>query len=202
MNVRQQDKLIAHFDKYFGQDNANVFHPDEHIKPHIDVLCYPPNEAYPFWKLVTMGASDYKMPKAANSLGDRNEYMMFIDMDENLLRNEVWPWYLMQLMDIAMYSRNTKTPVSYGHSMEWTPEDDSDMAGAFLEMPQIVADSGILRCKLSPFKTATCLQTVLLTKPEIDKLLKIGHQAFSNYLYPEDAGPCHYLSQKHRSEKF
>ncbi len=202
MNVKQQDKLIAHFDKYFGQDNANVFHPDEHIKPHIDVLCYPPNEAYPFWKLVTMGASDYKMPKAAGSLGNRNEYMMFIDMDENLLRNEIWPWYLMQLMDIAMYSRNTKIPVTYGHSMEWAPEEDSDIAGAFLEMPQIVADPGILHCKLSPFKTAICLQAVLLTKPEIDNLLKIGHQAFSDYLYPKENGPSHYLSQKHRSEKF
>ncbi len=202
MNVRQMDRFIAHCDRYFQQDDPKIFHSSLPQKPHVDVLCYPPNEAYPFWKLVTMGASDYKMPKASGSLGNRNEYMLFIHMDENLMRNEVWPWYLTQLMDIAMYSCNTGTPVTYGHSMEWEADEESDMAGCFLEMPQILRDVGALRCKLSPFKQTVLLQAVLLTKAEIDRLLTIGPEAFSNYLYPDNAGPCHYLSQRHRSEKF
>ena len=45
----------------------------------ISLLKYPPTEKYPFWKLVTMGASDFRMRKLPGSLGDRNEYIMFID---------------------------------------------------------------------------------------------------------------------------
>lgn len=48
------------------------------MEPHIDALLYAPNEAYPFWKLVTAGASDYKMSAPRGALGKRNEYMMFM----------------------------------------------------------------------------------------------------------------------------
>ncbi len=202
MNVKQQDRFIAHCSRYFGQEDPKIFHPNENFTPHVDILCYPPNEAYPFWKLVTMGASDYKMPAAPHSLGRRNEYMMFVDMDINLMRSDVGPWYLEHLMTIASYGRIMNTHIGYGHSMQWETEEDTDMVGCFLEMPQIVEDAGFLWCKLSPFKKITCLQAVLLTQEELDFLLDIGPERFSNFLYPQENIPCHYLSQQYRSEKF
>lgn len=42
------------------------------MEPHIDALLYAPNEAYPFWKPVTAGASDYKMSSPRGALGKRN----------------------------------------------------------------------------------------------------------------------------------
>ena len=79
MKLREMEKLTAHFDAYFGQTDSMVLHPVAEMQPHIDTLLYAPNEAYPYWKLVTMGASDYRMPQKKAPLGDRNEYIMLVD---------------------------------------------------------------------------------------------------------------------------
>jgi SUMO ligase MMS21 Smc5/6 complex component len=87
--------------------------------------------------------------------------------------------------------------------MEWKNDDPNDeMVGAFIEMPQIIEDVGILRCKMGLSKKVTCLQVVLLNRQEINHLLKIGPQAFSNYLYPENGDRGHFLSERDRSSKF
>lgn len=75
MKTKEMDKLIQHCDTYFEQEDCMVLHPIVDDGLHIDVLLYKPNEKYPFWKLVTMGASDYKMPAIQNALGLQNEYI-------------------------------------------------------------------------------------------------------------------------------
>ena len=201
MNIRKMNIFTAHCDKYFQQSDCTILHPTEDTTVHIDVLVYPPNGKFPFWKLVTMGVSDYKMPKAKQTLGNRNEYMMFISGQENLRDPDTLSWYREKLLMIATYSMATQTPVSYGHSMEWEPEEQESIVGAFLEMPQIIEDVGMLRCKLGPFRTCICLQAVLLTRDDLQMLLSVGPQQFSSYLYPEDGRP-HYLSQRTRTEQF
>ena len=200
MNKKEMDKLIKHFDTYFGQSEPIVLH-NEGMQPHIDVLVYKPNEKYPFWKLCTMGASDYKMPAPMKSLGNRNEYMMFVAAEEDMKDRETAAWYASQLLEVAMYGVSTKSFVTYGHSMEWPVEEGEEMVGAYLEMPQVIEDVGVLRCNLSFIKTTVCLQVVLLTREEINRLVEIGPEAFSYYLYP-DEGKSHFLSQRKRTEEF
>ena len=200
MNTSEMDKLMAHFSKYFEQGDPVVLHPIV-MDPHIDVLKYKPTKKYHFWKLVTMGASDYKM-NGKNSLGNRNEYMMFIDADENLDDEDTMNWYRAQLLEVALYPIANNALLSYGHSVEWPPEADEEMAGAFIEFPQIIEDPGILRCKLGLIKTAICLQVTLLNKSEIEHLLTIGPQKFSEFLYPETVGTPHFISQRKRDGKF
>lgn len=203
MRLREMDIFKAHCDHYFQQDNVVVIHPTNTLGPHIDVLKYPPTEKYPFWKLVTMGASDFRMHRMEGSFGNRNEYMFFIHPSEDLDDNDTLDWYFRQLMEIAIYPRMEDAHVSYGHSMEWGSDGESDMVGAFFEMPQMIEDSGILQCKLGFMKTAVCLQAVLLTRSEVDRVLEIGPEAFSEYLYPEDeTAPRHYLAERYRTEKF
>lgn len=48
--------------------------------------------------------------------------------------------------------------------------------------------TGLLRCKLGLLKTTVCLQVTLLNKPEMERLLEIGPQQFSEYLYSETEG--------------
>ena len=200
MNTKEMDKLIRHFDAYFGQSEPTVLH-NEGMVPHIDVLVYKPNEKYPYWKLCTMGASDYKMSAPKHALGDRNEYMMFVEAEEDMTDREVAGWYASQLLETALYAVSTKSFVTYGHSMEWPVEDGEEMVGAYLEMPQLIEDVGVLRCKLGLLKTAICLQVVLLTRAEIDKLMEIGPEEFSYFLYP-DEGKLHFLSQRKRTDQF
>lgn len=201
MTTKEMDKLIAHFDKFFEQSDCTVLHPSEQ-NPHIDALLYKPTEKYPFWKMASMGASDYKMDAPKTALGDRNEYIMMIDPDENMEDPAIVKWYYAHLMTVALYPIQNKSFLTYGHSIEWPVSEGEEMAGAFLEFPQVIGDVGILRCKLGIFKTVICLQIVLLNRTEIEKLLKIGPQRFSGYLYPEEDAKPHFLCERRRSEKF
>ena len=200
MTQKEMDKLMAHFNTYFQQDDCIILHPIV-MNPHIDALLYKPNTVYPFWKLVTMGASDYKMPGGGNALGDRNEYMMFIDPDEDMEDMETANWYFNKLSGIARYPIASSSMITYGHSVEWAPIEGEEMVSAFLEMPQVIEDVGILRCKTGLLKTVICLQAVLLNSEETDKLLELGPEQFSYFLYP-DEGDAHFLCERSRSEKF
>ena len=203
MKSKEMNMLIKHMDQYFEQTDCMVIHPMVDNGYHIDVLLYEPNEKYPFWKLVTMGASDYKMPKISNTLGRFNEYIMFVDKDEKLNDRDVASWYHSKLIMIASYAKFYNTHITYGHSFEWKNEDPEDeMIAAFIEMPQIIPNLGMLRCKMGLFKTVVCLQTVLLNKNDLNKLMKIGPQAFSEYLYPENDEKQRFLSERHRSDHF
>ncbi len=201
MTTKEMDKLIAHCDRYFGQTEPMILH---HLvqEPHVDVLRYPPNEAYPFWKLVTMGASDFFMPRTKPTLGNRNEYVMFIDPQEDLEDPSTVGWYVDRLYLLAVYPRMQNIHVTYGHSVEWGEEEDSNMVSAFLEMPQIIPNVGFLRCKLGLLKKTVLLQAIPLTRQETDRLLELGPQEYSERLYPDDGGQMHFLAQQYRTEKF
>ncbi len=203
MKTKEMDKIVEHFDKYFEQADSIVIHPIVDNGFHVDVLLYKPNDKYPFWKLVTMGASDYKMPPVPNTISQYNEYIMFVHADEKLDNQEIAGWYFNKLVMIASFARFNKCHITYGHSFEWQNDDpDDEMIAAFIEFPQIVETVEMLRCKTSLFKTVACLQVVLLNKDDLAKLMEIGPQDFSEYLYPEDDGKSHFLSERHRSNNF
>ena len=76
------------------------------------------------------------------------------------------------------------------------------MVAAFIEFPQMF-DYSILHYKSGLFTDIACLLVVLLNKSELDQLMKIGPQQFSEYLFPEDENaPTHFLSERNRSERF
>lgn len=204
MNVNEMQKITNHFDKYFEQSDCMVLHPTVQTELHVDILLYQPTQKYPFWKLVTMGVSDYKMPKIRNTFGRQNEFIMFVDQDVDLNDKDTLVWYADKLGLISTYAYHNKTHVTFGHSLEWKNDDPNDeMVAAFIELPQVIENVGILHCKLGLFKKVACLQVVLLNQSELDKLMEIGPRAFGDYLYPEeDDQKQHFLSEKHRSEKF
>ena len=203
MKIKEMKKLTLHFDYYFKQSDSIVCHPTVDTGLHIDVLLYSPNEAYPFWKLVTMGASDFKMPAPKHAgFGNRNEYIMFVDKDEELTCESVVLKYIKYLIEIASYPYMENKYITYTHSMEWEPYENEEMVGAFIELPQVLESIQSLHCKLSLFKTVTCLQVVLLNRQELDKLLEIGAQSFSYFLYPDSDEKPHFLCEIKRTDKF
>lgn len=204
MNPREMKKFEAHCSKYLQQDNCMVMHSDTIRDPHIDFLKYPPNDHLPYWKLVTMGASDIKMPNQSNTLGDRNEYIVFISPDTNLDDYQTFAWFANKLLMIAKYPQYAKAHITYGHSVEWGDEDGSDMVSAFLEMPQILGSPECMRCNLSMFKKIVILQPIMLTREETNRLLSIGPERFSYYLYPEDGSTekVHFICEQNRTEQF
>lgn len=203
MKSKEMRKFIKHCDKYFEQSDCTVLHPTNAQNQHIDVLLYRPSKKYPFWKLVTMGASDYKMPPISNTISLRNEYIMFVDPLEDLEDKETGLWYYNKLLLIANFAYCHRTHITYAHSIQWQNEDvNEEMIAAFIEFPMVIETADILRCKLNFWKPVACLQVVLLNESDLESLKEIGPQAFSEYLYPECGGVNHFISQRHRSEKF
>lgn len=203
MNTKQMDRFICHCDKCFGKEVDCVIHPTDMNGLHIDVLLYSPTEKYPYWKMVTMGASDYKMPRCKNTIAGRNEYIMLVDKDVDMKDEDVAFWYCQKLSMIASYSYTNKIHVTYGHSFEWQSETETDeMIAAFLEFPPIF-DCEILHYKPGLFTDIACLLVVLLNKNDLNLLMEIGPEQFSYYLFPEGADkPAHFLSERNRSDKF
>lgn len=202
MKQNEMDKFIAHCNKYLDQDLESILHTPINLIPHIDILLYKPTEKHPYWKLITMGASDYQMPNVPNTLGYRNEYIIFISPSEEMTDPNVINWYCNQLFEIAYYPVNTKCHITYGHSIEWGNDENSDMVSAFIEMPQIIEDVNFLKCKLGLLKHTIILQPIFLTRDETNTLLKIGPQAYSDYLYPENNDRKHFICERYRTELF
>ena len=203
MTTKQMERFTQHCNKYFRQKNDRVLHSVAMNDLHIDILLYEPTEEFPYWKMVTMGASDYKMPPAKGAIAMRNEYIMLVDQGVNMHDKDAALWYCRKLWMIARYAFENKINITYGHSLEWQNEDDADeMVAAFIEFPQVF-DPGILHYKSGLFTDIACLLVVLLNKSELDQLMKIGPQQFSEYLFPEDENaPTHFLSERNRSERF
>ena len=137
------------------------------------------------------------MPDIRPTVGLFNEYIMFVDQDVDL-NDEVFNWYHNKLILIASYAYYNKTHITCFHSFEWENEDPEDETiAAFGEFPRVIENSDILYCKINVFKTIACLQVVLLNNDDLDRLMKIGREAFSEYIYPENGDNPHYLSKRH-----
>lgn len=205
MNKQRAMLLMKHFDHYFGQNDCRIAHTVNKDQLAVDIMIYCPTEKYPYWKLVTMGASDYKM-SGRNELtllkNKRNEYMMFIDPNEDMSDPAVVAWYRERLMRIVDHTVTDREMVSYGYCVEFAPEEGEEMAAAFIELPQVIDDPRVLTCTLGLFRVAACLQVVLITKKELDLLHGVGPQTFSNYLYPNHSGARHFICERKRTTRF
>lgn len=199
MKKREMKLLTEHFDKYLEGNDCTVMHSPVENGLHVDVLIYKPNEKYPFWKLVTMGASDYKMPEIPRMISRYNEYMMFVDANVDLNNKKIASWYYNKLLTIAGFAYYNRTAVSYLHSLEWAGADPSDESrGAFILFPEFIESTGVLRCKLGFRKMVACFQAILLNEETLELLKQIGPSNFSEYIYSHDEEvEDHFLPEQH-----
>lgn len=193
MKISEMNKITRHYDKYFQQTDAIVIHPNFEAKLHVDALLYQPTKTFPFWKLATMGASDYAM-LGRHTLGNRNEYMLFIDPSVDMTDKEVASKYFEILFRTAMFPIENNCLISFGHSLEFGDKVDGSVVGVFLDLPQAIDDLKFLFCKLSPFKKTVCLQAIPLDMQALNQLLTVGNEEFSyTYAYPENDDEPHGL---------
>lgn len=172
MQSSAMDRWTNHCGFYFKQDprtESMVLHPENPRIPHIDMLLFKPRKFYPFYKLCTMGASGYKLPL---TFCQRNEFVMFLSPEEDLKKN--LPWYSDVLLSFALYPMENHMALSWGHSILWGRQPDTDMQGAYLDLPYPIEGSGFFSCSLGPFRKTQCLQVTLLTEEETQKLISLG----------------------------
>ena len=194
MKKREMDNLIEHLKYYFNQSINKVFH-DSYNDFHVDILLFEPNEKYPFYKLVSMGASSYAMEKTSSLLPNRNEYMLFLSPDINI-DSDNFKWYLNFLSYISKYAYYEKANISVGHTIELEPNSHPIFKHSFVLFPQIIEDSWVLKCNLGWFKSCACLQVIPITEDEYQKNISIGPDAFHDIFYPEGGKPIFLADRK------
>ncbi len=154
--------------------------------PSYGMLIYAPDRKYDFWKICTVGASDYKMPKRegvryGETASFHNEYMMFvppgIDFSEG---KNGWHWYAEYLWRAASFAQLNKTGVVATDILDFK-DRTQPMSAATLLFPEAIEDTGILQLRLGLGKTVTFLQVMPVTASEAD----LGDALYERF-YPHD----------------
>ena len=154
----------------------NVFH--ELVSPdiHLDVIMIEPDEAHPYWKLVTMGCGAYRMNVPRN-LADYEleyaEYVIFLPKDWNLQSNEerdYWP--IRMLKATGRLPIDSNSWLGYGHTIATSanPEPYADNTGfcSLMLVGALDNDFNPMKVKLSSGKKINFYQLFPLYQEELD----------------------------------
>ena len=162
MESKRHQKLYEHYKTVFGEEpifslklKKNVLPTD--MKP-ITTLVFKPTDELPFWKLCTIGASDYLMPERDIGFGRkanrRNEYMMFITPDvdiRNTSEDEDAPtdWLALNslLWATAEYAFNEKDNITVSDTFDMGI--NGKYCGTVLLLPEILKSPSTVKCYVS-----------------------------------------------------
>ena len=181
METKRHQKLYEHYENILGQKSSfslklkkNVLSND--MKPIITYVFEPTSEL-PFWKLCTIGASDYLMPERNIGWGRkanrRNEYMMLISpdvkVDESATEWLVFNWLL---WSTAEYAFNEKDNITVSDTIDF--ELKGKYCGTVLLLPEVFKSPNIVKCFISKHKYISIFQVMPITKEQLSKKLKKG----------------------------
>lgn len=180
MESKRHQKLFAHYADLFGEPvfrlrlKKNVL-PDG-MKP-VTTLAFAPTAEMPFWKLCTIGASDYLMPERDIGWGRkanrRNEYMMFLT-PETEVSEAATEWLPLNslLWATAEYAYNAKENVTVSDTIDM--EIKGKYCGTVLLLPEILKSPASVKCYVSKHKYITIFQVMPITRGQLSKKLKKG----------------------------
>lgn len=205
MNLKEQDKFIKSIEALFNQKCDYIFHDIAEDWPHIDVLHLGPNDDFPFNKLITMGESDFKMPKK-NYLGiKRNEYMIFYDKNIDVLKNkDDFEFFMNALFLPGICVRDQNEFIEPYHDVTsdfGNTFENSNMVSSLLIFPQVMKKTSEIVIKLGAFKKCMCLQVMPINQVESDYGDKYGRDKLvRDFFYKGKAlSESIYLAEKYRN---
>ena len=185
MKSKRQQQLYDHYKTVFGEEpifslklKKNVLPTD--MKP-ITTLVFKPTDEMPFWKLCTIGASDYLMPERDIGFGRkanrRNEYMMFISPDVDIRNpsdDEDAPTDWLSLNSLlwatAEYAFNEKDNITVSDTIDMGI--DGKYCGTVLLLPEILKSPSTVKCYVSEHKYISIFQVMPITRKLLSKKLK------------------------------
>jgi hypothetical protein len=178
MKNKRHQKLCDHYEAAFGEGPVFSLKPKRDILPAgmkpITTLVFKPTGEMPFWKLCTIGASDYLMPERDIGWGRkanrRSEYVMLIAPEVDISESSA-DWLLLNslLWSTAEYA--------FGEKDNITVSDTIDMGingkycGAVLLLPEAFKSQSFAKCYISKHKYITIFQVMPITKELLDKKL-------------------------------
>lgn len=181
MESKRHQKLYEHYKTVFGEEPSfslklkkNVLPTD--MKP-ITTLVFKPTDELPFWKLCTIGASDYLMPERDIGFGRkanrRNEYMMLISPDMKVDESATeWLVLNSMLWSTAEYAFNEKDNITVSDTIDFGLK--GKYCGTVLLLPEVFKTPNIVKCFISKHKYISIFQVMPITKEQLSKKLKKG----------------------------
>lgn len=179
MKNKKHQKLYDHYKEVFGQEPIFSLQLKKNVLPNdmkpITTFVFKPTEEMPFWKLCTIGASDYLMPERDIGWGRkanrRNEYVMFISKEVEISESTTeWLSLNSLLWATAEYAFNEKDNL--------TVSDTIDMGlvgkycGTVLLLPEISKTPKIVKCYISEHKYISIFQVMPITKEQLSQKLR------------------------------
>lgn len=190
MKSKKHQKLYEHYvgvlgeEPIFGMQLKKEVLSDvaEQMKP-ITTYVFEPTDELPFWKLCTIGASDYLMPERDIGFGRksnrRNEYMMFIspevevsDPTDNENADTGWLFLNSLLWATAEYAFNQKDNITVSDTIDMGL--DGKYRGVVLLLPEVFKTPRIVKCYITKNKYVSIFQVIPVTKEQLAKKLKKG----------------------------
>ena len=181
METKRHRKLYEHYENILGQKSSfslklkkNVLSND--MKP-ITTYVFEPTNELPFWKLCTIGASDYLMPERNIGWGRkanrRNEYMMLISPDVKVDETATeWLVLNSMLWSTAEYAFNEKDNITVSDTIDFGLK--CKYCGTVLLLPEVFKTPNIVKCFISKHKYISIFQVMPITKEQLSKKLKKG----------------------------
>lgn len=190
MKSKKHQKLYEHYvgvlgeEPIFGMQLKKEVLSDvaEQMKP-VTTYFFEPTDELPFWKLCTIGASDYLMPERDIGFGRkanrRNEYMMLIAPDVDIRNpsdDEDAPTDWLSLNSLlwatAEYAFNQKDNITVSDTIDMGL--DGKYRGVVLLLPEVFKTPRIVKCYITKNKYVSIFQIMPVTKEQLAKKLKKG----------------------------
>ena len=134
-------------------------------------------EEMPFYKLCTIGASDYLMPERDIGWGRkanrRNEYMMLLSPSIDVSEDSAeWLHLNSLLWATAQYAYSEKGCLTVSDTIDM--KADGKYCGTALLLPEIFKSPSIVKCFISKHKYISIFQVMPITKELLSKKLQKG----------------------------
>ena len=144
------------------------------MKP-ITTLVFEPSKDMPFWKLCTIGASDYLMPERDIGWGrkanQRNEYMMLIDPEVEISQEKTeWLSLNSLLWATAEYAFKAKENITVSDTID--RQIKGKYCGTVLLLPEIFKSPSVVKCSVSKHKFISIFQVMPITRELLTKKLR------------------------------
>ena len=178
---KKHQKLYDHYINVFKQEPIFCLRLKKNVlsngtKP-ITTLVFEPTQDMPFWKLCTIGASDYLMPERDIGMwrkaNQRNEYMMLIDPEVEISQEKTeWLSLNSLLWATAEYAFNAKENITVSDTIDM--QIKGKYCGTVLLLPEIFKSPSVVKCFISKRKYISIFQVIPISREMLSKKLRKG----------------------------
>ena len=158
----------------------------------ITTLVFKLTDESPFWKLCTIGASDYLMPERnigwGRKAGRRNEYMILISPEVEVDESKAeWLFLNSLLWSTAEYAFNEKEAITVSDTIDMGIK--GKYCGTVLLLPKVFKTPGVVKCYYTKHKYISVFQVMPITRKLLSEKLRKGTNGIywlMEYFYTHD----------------